>query len=169
MTEAPVSDARELAREQADAVIAQAIKAIENLKGEDIKVLDLTGVCDFADHFLIANGRSERQVQAIAERVERSLREIGSRPLAVEGLRTGTWVLLDYADLIVHIFLPQTRDFYALERLWSDATNITAQFTTTPGDQASPASQTEQAPAEPTSSDSQAAETADIETPDHDE
>lgn len=145
MSEAPnrkaeSSEPPKAAPPPAEQVIARAVDAIEDRKGESLRVLDLSGVCDFADTFLIANGRSERQVQAIAEWVERSLRAIGVRPLAVEGLRTGTWVLLDYADIVIHIFLPATRGFYALERLWSDAEDITERFATPETDSATASS-----------------------------
>jgi len=90
-------------------------------KAERPVALDVRGVSSFADTFLILNGRSDRQVRAIAERVEDALRDRGVRPLGVEGLDEGRWVLIDFGDVVVHVFDPETRDHYDLERLWSDA------------------------------------------------
>ena len=103
-----------------------AVEAAAELKALDLRLLDLRGRCDFADFFLICSGRSDRQVQAIADRVERRLREAGQRPLHTEGARQGRWVLIDYADLVVHVFDPPTREFYRLDRLWNDAPVVTS-------------------------------------------
>ena len=75
-------------------------------------------------------GLNERQVQAIADRVEERLKALGVRPLHVEGYRAGQWILLDYGDFLVHVFLDDRRRFYGLERLWSDAPDSTAEFVT---------------------------------------
>jgi ribosome-associated protein len=98
-----------------------AIDAATDRKATDLKLLDLRGKCDYADYFLICSGRSDRQVTAIAESIDERLRAIGQRPLHTEGKRQGHWILIDYADLVVHVFDPATRDFYRLDRLWSDA------------------------------------------------
>ncbi len=108
--------------------VQDAVRAAEDKKASDLRVLDLREVCDFADTFMIASGTNERQVQAIAESVKDELRALGARPITVEGFRTGTWVLLDYGDLVVHIFQPETRTFYGLERLWGDAEDVTKRF-----------------------------------------
>jgi len=108
--------------------IDAAVRAAEDKKAIDLRVLDLEPICDIADCFLIATGANERQVQAIADSIREDLRACGCRPLAVEGYRTGSWVLLDYGDLVAHVFKPQTRSFYELERLWSDAEDITPRF-----------------------------------------
>jgi ribosome-associated protein len=109
--------------------IQVAVDAALNRKAEELMVLDLAAISDFTDHFLICNGTNERQVQAIADHVTRQLREQGLKPLHVEGLRHGRWVLLDYgADMVIHIFLGETREFYALERLWADAPDVTSRF-----------------------------------------
>ena len=118
--------------------VRAAVLAAADKKAIDLRVLDLRAVCDFSDCFLIATGANERQVQAIAETIERRLRALGERPIAVEGLRTGKWVLLDYADLVVHVFQPDTRTFYGLERLWADAEDATEQFATAPAEPAAP-------------------------------
>ncbi len=105
-----------------------ALRAAADTKADELRVLALATVADFADYFLLASGVNERQVQAIADRIEEQLREAGARPLHVEGQAAGQWVLLDYGDLVVHVFLEERRRFYGLERLWSDAPDVTADF-----------------------------------------
>ncbi|KAB2962069.1 MAG: ribosome silencing factor [Thermoanaerobaculia bacterium] len=105
-----------------------AMRAAADTKAEEIRVLSLATVADFADYFLFASGANERQVQAIADRIEEQLREAGARPLHVEGQAAGQWVLLDYGDLVAHVFLEERRRFYGLERLWNDAPDVTADF-----------------------------------------
>jgi ribosome-associated protein len=90
-------------------------------KALDLVLLDVKAISSFADYFLICSGRSSRQVQGIADRLEEALREKGIRPLGVEGRREGHWVLMDYGDVIVHIFYEPTRSVYDLESLWSEA------------------------------------------------
>ena len=108
--------------------VREAVAAAEDRKAVDVKVLHLGEVSDFTDYFLICSGTNERQVQAIADHVEERLREERVRPLHVEGYNRGQWVLLDYGDLVVHVFQEQTRGFYALERLWADAPDVTQDF-----------------------------------------
>lgn len=110
------------------AAVREAVAAVLDTKGEDVRVRSLAGVADFADWFVVASGLNERQVQAIAERVEERLKALGVRPLHVEGYRTGQWILIDYGDFLVHVFLDERRRFYGLERLWSDAADVTAEF-----------------------------------------
>jgi ribosome-associated protein len=105
-----------------------AVAAAESRKAEDLKVLDLSGVSDFTDYFLVLSGTNERQVQAIADGVERALREHKVRALHVEGYRQAHWVLLDYGYMVVHVFDQETRAFYALERLWGDAKDVTEEM-----------------------------------------
>ena len=90
-------------------------------------VMDVRTVTSFADAFVLLTGRSDRQVRAIAESIIETLRESDDAPLGVEGMNDGRWVLIDANDVIVHIFEPEMRDLYALERLWSDAPNIDLQ------------------------------------------
>lgn len=98
------------------------MEAARDKKGEEILVLDLRGLCDFTDAFLIVHGSSDRQVGAIADAVEERLREtLGLRPRHVEGRRVAEWVLLDYFDFVVHVFQEERRRFFGLERLWGDA------------------------------------------------
>lgn len=94
------------------------------LKAADLVLLDVSGFSSFADYFVICSGKSGRQVQGIADNIERGLKEIGIRPLGVEGLREGQWVLMDYGDVIVHIFYEPVRYFYDLESLWSEAETV---------------------------------------------
>jgi ribosome-associated protein len=108
--------------------VGEAVSAAEDRQAIDLKVLDLAQVSDFTDYFLICSGANERQVQAIAEAVDESLRRGKVRPLHQEGMNGGNWVLLDYGDFIVHVFRDETRRFYALERLWSDAPEVTDRF-----------------------------------------
>lgn len=108
--------------------VREAVAAADDRKALDVKVMHLGKISDFTDYFLICSGTSDRQVQAIADSVEERLRSEGTRPLHVEGYNRGQWVLLDYGDLVVHVFQEDPRRFYALERLWGDAPEVTDQF-----------------------------------------
>ncbi|MBW8876156.1 MAG: ribosome silencing factor [Acidobacteria bacterium] len=108
--------------------VREAVAAADDRKALELKVLHLQQVSDFTDYFLICSGTSERQVQAIADAVQERLRANRVRPLHVEGYNRGQWVLLDYGDLVVHVFQEEPRRFYALERLWGDAPDVTADF-----------------------------------------
>ena len=108
--------------------VREAVAAAEDRKAIDLKVLHLEKVSDFTDYFLICSGGSERQVQAIADAVEERLRGERVRPLHIEGYNRAQWVLLDFGDLVVHVFQEEPRRFYALERLWGDAPDVTASF-----------------------------------------
>ena len=102
-----------------------AADAITSKKGADIVLLDVADQFFLSDVFVIATGSSRPNVQAIAEHVEERLaEEFGVKPLRVEGATEAEWVLLDYGDIIVHLFQPGPRDFYSLERLWGDSTKI---------------------------------------------
>jgi ribosome-associated protein len=103
------------------AAVREAVAAALDTKAEDVRVLHLAPVTDFVDWFVIASGFNDRQVHAIADRIEERLRENGLRPLHVEGQGAAQWVLLDYGDFLVHVFLDERRKFYALERLWRGA------------------------------------------------
>lgn len=108
--------------------VREAVSAADDRKAVDLKVLHLQKVSDFTDYFLICSGTSERQVQAIADAVQEKLRAGRVRPLHVEGYNRGQWVLIDYGDLVIHVFQEEPRRFYALERLWGDAPEVTAEF-----------------------------------------
>jgi ribosome-associated protein len=106
------------------AQVQRAIEAAQDRKAEDVVVLDLRPAEGFTDYFVIATGQNIRQIHAIADAVKDSLAESGVRPAHVEGGDKAGWILLDYFDFIVHIFSPDTRSFYALERLWGSARRI---------------------------------------------
>ena len=109
----------------ASATLAQRAAALcLDLKANDVVVLDVRGVTDMTDFFVIASGTSDTHVRSVAEHVLEELRKEGSRAHHVEGVQQGRWVLLDYVDMVVHIFHPTLREFYQLERLWSDATVV---------------------------------------------
>ena len=93
-------------------------------KAKDVLVLDLQGLTQIADYFVICSGESTTQVKAIAEEIERRFDASGVKPLGREGRKNNLWVLMDYGDIIVHIFEEETRTFYELEKLWIDAKRI---------------------------------------------
>jgi ribosome-associated protein len=105
----------------APAEVKRAAELLVDRKASDVSLLDLRGISSATDFFLIATGRSDTHVSAIADHVVDELRQEGSRPVGVEGARSGRWVLLDYVDFVVHVFHPAAREFYQLERLWGDA------------------------------------------------
>lgn len=94
-------------------------------KADDIVVLDLTKFPTFTDYFVICSGRSDRQVQAITDNIQKSLKESGRLPISVEGYTQGHWCLLDYGSVVTHIFYQETRDFYGIEKFWADAPKLT--------------------------------------------
>jgi ribosome-associated protein len=102
-----------------------AAQAAASKKAEDTVIMDVGSVLAITDSFLITSAPNDRLVRAIAEEIERQLKEAGGpAPLRVEGLRQGEWVLLDFGDFVVHVFLEETRRFYDLERLWADAPRV---------------------------------------------
>ncbi len=112
--------------------LAECIEAARDKKAEDIVVLDLRGLSDVTDYFVICHGTNERQVVAIADAVEERLsRTLGRSPAHVEGRRTSDWILMDYIDFVVHVFAEEKRAFYRLERLWGDAPRIEPEATAT--------------------------------------
>lgn len=98
-----------------------AVEAARDRKGAELLLLDLRGLSDATDYFLLVSGTSDTHVRSIAEHVVDELREHGRRPSHVEGLRGGRWVLIDCIDFVVHVFHPAAREFYRLDRLWGDA------------------------------------------------
>ena len=102
-----------------------AAKALDEKKGKEIAAIEVSEQTTLADYFVIATGSSNTQINALSGSVEKALKEqAGEEPLRREGYRDGTWVLLDYGCLVVHVFTEETRQFYDLERLWSDAKKI---------------------------------------------
>ena len=93
----------------------------EEKKAQDVVIMELDDLTDIADYFLVASGTGERHVRTIADSIETGMKERGIKPYAVEGNRDGRWVIIDYQNIIVHIFLEQLRDLYDLESLWIEA------------------------------------------------
>jgi ribosome-associated protein len=105
--------------------VAQAIKAVESKKGEDVAILEMDRASGaFTDYFVVCSGTNPRQIQAIADEVERQLSQSGLRPNSMEGYNQAEWVLLDFVDFVVHIFSERARKFYDLERLWKSARRL---------------------------------------------
>jgi ribosome-associated protein len=98
--------------------------ALEDAKTQNIAVLDVRKISDFTDYMVIATGTSNRHVQSSADKVMETLRGHSVRPVGIEGKQLGDWVLIDFGDVVVHIMREQTRDFYNLEKLWSDAKRV---------------------------------------------
>jgi ribosome-associated protein len=98
------------------------------VKAEDVVALDVKELASFADVFVVATGRSDRQVRAVADSIEKAMREAGEPVLGVEGYPEGRWVLIDLADVIVHVFQPESRAHYDIERLWSDAPQLAVPY-----------------------------------------
>ena len=99
--------------------------AADSRKAEDILVLNVQAVSSVADYFMICHGNSDRQVKAIADAIIEETKKQGERPIATEGYQEGSWILIDYADLVIHVFDAETRRFYDLEHLWDKATTVT--------------------------------------------
>jgi ribosome-associated protein len=109
-----VSDPVEIIRER-------CIEHLQSRKAEDLAVIDLRGIADFSDYFIVCTGAADTQVRALADAVIEGLKSEGHRPWQVEGYDTRKWILIDFVDVVVHIFQPEERQFYSLERLWGDA------------------------------------------------
>ncbi len=112
--------AEQKAEQKAKEMARLAYKALDDKKGEDIAVIDISGVSVLADYFIIAGGSNARQVQAMADQVEEDLTRAGYPCRQVEGYQAGQWILLDFGDLVVHVFSRDDRRFYDLERIWRD-------------------------------------------------
>ncbi len=111
-----------------------AARAADDKKGEDTLILEVGPVLSITDAFVITSGTNPRQVRSIAEEIELQLAtQEGIKPNRVEGLKEGTWVLVDYGDFVVHVFLDESRRFYDLERLWSDVAVIPWALAAAPG------------------------------------
>ncbi|MCI9162833.1 MAG: ribosome silencing factor [Lachnospiraceae bacterium] len=101
-------------------MVRLAIQALEDKKGEDIRIIDIREVSVLADYFIIASGSNANQVQAMTDNVEEVLGKAGYEPKQIEGYRSANWILMDYGDIIVHVFCREDRLFYDLERIWRD-------------------------------------------------
>lgn len=96
-----------------------AVEALENLKAQDIVTIDVTALSDVMDNLIVATGTSNRHVKSLAANVVDELKKQGLQPIGIEGMDSSDWVLVDYGTAVVHVMLPQTRQFYDLEKLWS--------------------------------------------------
>lgn len=101
------------------------IDALEEKKAEDITILDISEISVLADYFVIADGNNRNQVQAMADSVEEALGRAGYEPKQIEGYQTANWILMDYKDVIIHVFSKEDRGFYDLERIWRDGKSVT--------------------------------------------
>lgn len=113
-----------MAEKNAKEMVKTAVAALQDKKGEDIRVIDISGVTLIADYFIIASGSNPNQVQALVDNVEEQMYKAGYDDPRVEGYNTASWVLLDYNDVIVHVFSQDDRLFYDLERIWRDGKEI---------------------------------------------
>ena len=109
--------------------LKRAMELAVDRKGQEMMLLDLRGLSNSTDYFLLVNGTSDTHVRAIADHIIDELRKEGMKPDHIEGLRTGRWVLMDFIDFVVHVFHPTAREFYQLERLWGDAPAIPIEAT----------------------------------------
>ncbi len=105
-------------------ILKTAYEAISDKKGENTRIIDISKVSVIADYFIVTNGSNVNQVQAIADSVEEKLLESGVKLKQVEGNNNSGWILMDFGDVIVHVFSKEERFFYDLERIWSDGTNV---------------------------------------------
>ena len=105
-----------------------AVNAADDKKAHDLVILDISKITSFASYFLICTGDSSRQMQAIADEIEKKLKEFGLRPSHMEGYQNSEWILMDYMDLVVHIFSKNARVYYDLERLWRDGKKLDAKL-----------------------------------------
>jgi ribosome-associated protein len=126
MKEQPVLTDPERVEIPADALdlAHRIVEVASDKKGNDIVLLRTAELTTMADFFVIMSGRSDRQVQALAGAIVDELRDDGIKPLGTEGRASARWVLLDYGSVIVHVFAPEEREFYGLERLWSKAAQV---------------------------------------------
>ena len=113
-----------MAEKNAKEMVKTAVAALQDKKGEDIRVIDISGVTVIADYFIIASGSNPNQVQALVDNVEEQMYKAGYDDPRVEGYNTASWGLLDYNDVIVHVFSQDDRLFYDLERIWRDGKEI---------------------------------------------
>jgi ribosome-associated protein len=104
--------------------VLRCANAALDKKADELVIMDMRGISSFTDYFIICSGRSDRQVQGIADSVGTEMKKAGIPPLGIEGFTEGKWVLLDYGDVVVHVFYAPIREFYDLERLWADAPRI---------------------------------------------
>ena len=113
--------------ERAKQIVKTAVRALNDKKGEDIKVIDISKVSTVADYFIIANGTNIPQVEALVDNVTEELLKEKIHAERVEGIRSSGWILMDYNDVVIHVFSKEDRLFYDLERIWRDGTEVNAE------------------------------------------
>lgn len=101
-----------------------AYQSIDEKKGIDIKIIDISKISVIADYFIIAGGSNQRQIQTISDNIEEKLAKAGVHPKSIEGTQKSSWILMDYTDVIIHIFNQEDRLFYDLERIWADGSTV---------------------------------------------
>lgn len=114
-----MSKQQDLNNEDSDRLLEIVLAALDDMKGVDVRVIDVRGLTSITDRMVIVSGTSTRHVKALADNVVLHAKQHGFKPLGVEGENPAEWVLVDLADVVVHIMMPEIRDFYALEKLWS--------------------------------------------------
>ena len=125
MTTLPVTAVRSAAHPDSLQLALTAARIAEENRGQDVAVIDLREVTPVFDFFVIATGSSKRQLHAMSEEIDRVFeQELGQRRLGIEGYIEGRWVLLDYGDVVIHLFDPEAREYYSLEQLWGDALKV---------------------------------------------
>ena len=105
----------------------QTARLLDSKKAENISVIKIDAISSLADYFVIATGRGSTHVRSLSDELEEKLKEQGATPARIEGYRSDSWILLDYANVVVHIFTQEARDFYDLDRLWTDGTKVSWQ------------------------------------------
>ena len=108
-------------------IVKKAVAALRDKKAEDVTVIDITGISSIADYFIIANGNNQNQLQAMRDAVEEDLYKAGYPVKQIEGNSNSSWILMDYNDIIVHVFSKEDRLFYDLERIWKDGKEISVE------------------------------------------
>jgi len=108
--------------------LKRAVTALLDKKAEKLVVLNLSGLTAVSDYFVLASAGSRRQAQALADAVDEAMKAEGRRPLSIEGYQSASWILLDFGDVVFHVFHDEARRFYGLERLWGDAPDATSRF-----------------------------------------
>ena len=114
-----MSNSPDINGEDSDRLLEIVLTALDDMKGVDVRVIDVRELTSITDRMVIVSGTSTRHVKALAENVALQAKQHGYQPLGIEGENTAEWVLVDLADVVVHIMMPEIRDFYALEKLWS--------------------------------------------------
>ena len=114
-----MSNSQDTNGEDSDRLLEIVLGALDDMKGVDVRVIDVRDLTSITDRMVIVSGTSTRHVKALADNVALQAKQHGYQPLGIEGENTAEWVLVDLADVVVHIMMPEIRDFYALEKLWS--------------------------------------------------